>query len=392
MLTRTAIVASCLGFVVIGALQALYGPAIPALQKDFAISPAAAGSSLSAHFAGALSGVILYHLLRTRLKDRLLLAGSYVLMAAGAVFFAIAPTWPLALAAAAVIGVGFGGIDYGLNQLFSLSFGDRSPAMLNILNAHFGIGSIVTPVLIGHIGAEHYPWIFAALGLISLTLILTLRGVGTHALITTSKEATTTSAVRVVPIISAFIGLYVLHVAIEVGVGGWEPTHLQLVGYGAATAATATSAFWLAMTLGRFAVVPLTLRWRAESIITACCLGMTAFLALATIPALAPYAYLGVGLTIAPIFPTCLPWLIRTCPQLTAAGAYVIAASMIGGVAFPPLLGSAIDLTGAKSVPLILSGLAAICAVLSLWLRKNAPDPPAPTLLSAHSGHPHTNA
>ncbi len=176
------------------------------------------------------------------------------------------------------------------------------------------------------------------------------------------------------PIIAVFIGIYVLHVAIETGVGGWEPTHLEAVGYGAATAATATSAYWAAMTIGRFVVAPLSLRWSAPSILIVCCAGMAGFLALATVPALAPYAYFGVGLMIAPIFPTCLPWLNRAVPSVAAAGAYVIAASMIGGVAFPPLLGGVIDTMDVKAVPLVLFGLAAVCAALSLWLRKNAPD------------------
>lgn len=80
----------------IGALQALYGPAIPALRDEFGISPAVAGLSLSAHFVGALLGVLIYHLLRGRLNNRVLLGGSYVLMAAGAAAFAFSPSWALA--------------------------------------------------------------------------------------------------------------------------------------------------------------------------------------------------------------------------------------------------------------------------------------------------------
>lgn len=145
LLTTVAIGASCLAFVVIGALQALYGPAIPALRDEFGISPAVAGLSLSAHFVGALLGVLIYHLLRGRLNNRVLLGGSYVLMAAGAAAFAFSPSWALALAGTFVIGLGFGGIDYGLNQLFAVGFGHRSTAMLNLLNGHFGIGAIAAP-------------------------------------------------------------------------------------------------------------------------------------------------------------------------------------------------------------------------------------------------------
>ncbi|MFJ3722822.1 MFS transporter [Streptomyces sp. NPDC090045] len=375
LLTTVAIVASCLAFAVIGALQALYGPAIPALRDEYGISPAVAGLSLSAHFVGALLGVLIYHLLRGRLNNRVLLGGSYVLMAAGAAVFAFSPSWALALAGTFVIGLGFGGIDYGLNRLFAIGFGHRSTAMLNLLNGHFGIGAIAGPALIGWLGADCYPEIFVGTGVISLLILVTLGGVAAREPVPAPAGDGLPGGTRVLPIIGVFIGIYVLHVAVETGVGGWEPTHLEAVGYGAATAATATSAYWAAMTIGRFVAVPISLRWSAPSILLVCCAGMAGFLLLAAVPALAPYAYFGVGLMIAPIFPTCLPWLNRAVPGVAGAGAYVIAASMIGGVAFPPLLGAVIGAVEVRAVPLLLFLLAVICGVLSLWLRRNAPDP-----------------
>ncbi|MGW7053219.1 MFS transporter [Streptomyces sp. NPDC054887] len=375
LLTTVAIIASCVAFVVIGALQALYGPAIPALRDEYGLSPAVAGLSLSAHFVGALLGVLIYHVLRGRLNNRVLLGGSYVLMAAGAAGFAFAPNWGLALTGTFVIGLGFGGIDYGLNQLFAIGFGRRSTAMLNLLNGHFGVGAIAGPALIGWLGAANYPAIFIGVGVLCVLILFTLGGVAAKEPEPAPVEGASAGGARVLPIIAVFIGIYVLHVAIETGVGGWEPTHLEAVGYGAAAAATATSAYWAAMTIGRFIAAPLSLRFSAPAILIVCCAGMAGFLLLATVPAFAPYAYFGVGLMIAPIFPTCLPWLNRAVPSVAAAGAYVIAASMIGGVAFPPLLGGVIDTMDVKAVPLVLFVLAVACAVLSLWLRKNAPDP-----------------
>ncbi|MFE8944788.1 MFS transporter [Streptomyces sp. NPDC007856] len=359
---------------VIGALQALYGPAIPALRKDYGISPAVAGLSLSAHFAAAVVGVLVYHVLCARLGHRVLLGASYLFMALGAVVFATAPDWPLALVGTFVIGLGFGGVDYGLNQLFAAAFGRRSTAMLNLLNGHFGVGAIAGPALVGWLGAEHYPAIFIGVAAVCVLILFTLGGVASREPEPVA-EAASAGGARVAPIIAAFIGVYVLHVAIETGVGGWEPTHLETVGYAAATAATATSAYWAAMTIGRFVVVPLCLRFSAPAILTVCCTGMAGFLLLATIPSAAPYAYFGVGLAIAPIFPTCLPWLNRAVPSVAAAGAYVMAASMIGGVAFPPLLGVVIDSLAVKALPVVLFALAGVCLLLSFWLRTNAPDP-----------------
>lgn len=368
MFTTTAVVASCVGFVLIGAFQALYGPAIPTFLVEFGVSTTAAGFALSAHFLGALAGVLVFHRLLGRVRNRVLLRSSYLLMAAGGAVFATTGSWPVALGAAFVIGLGFGGIDYGLNQLFSVSFGRKSAAMLNLLNAHFGIGAIAGPALVSWIGPANYPWLFGGSAALSLLLVFALRGVGNRSATAPGPADAPMGNRRVLMIIGSFVVVYVLHVGIETGVGGWEPTHLEAIGHTASAAAAATAAYWLAMTVGRFLVVPLTLRFSAPAIVIASCVGMAVCLALAAVPVLAPWAYIGVGLFIAPIFPTALPWLNRAVPTVRGAGAYVIAASMIGGVAFPPVLGAAIDLSGVRAVPVLLFVLAAICVAVSVYL------------------------
>ncbi|MFF3936691.1 MFS transporter [Streptomyces phaeofaciens] len=374
LFSTAAVVASCTGFMLIGALQALYGPAIPALRHEYGLSPSTAGLALSAHFVGGVAGVLLFDRLYGHTGNRRILGSSYLLMAAGAAGFALAPNWPLALTASLLAGLGFGGIDYGLNQLFAVGFGHRSTAMLNILNAHFGIGAILGPALIGTVGADHYPAIFLAFALANLPLLLCLRGVRDHTPQPAEGSRSDTPAAHALrSVLAVFVVLYVLHVGIEAGVGGWEPTHLETVGYGAGIAATATSVYWLMMTVGRFLVVPLTLRFSAQAIITASCAGMTACLLLAAVPNLAPYAYAGVGLFIAPIFPTGLPWLNRAAPRARRAGALVIAASMVGGVAAGPALGKVIEWSSVTAVPLLLAAVSATCLAATRWLIRATP-------------------
>jgi FHS family glucose/mannose:H+ symporter-like MFS transporter len=357
-----AAIAACAAFVMIGALQALYGPAIPALRHKFGLSPAAAGTALSAHFAGALLGVLVAAFVRRRIADRAILGWSCLLMAAGAIGFGAAGKWPLALAGVFVLGLGFGGIDYGLNVMVASGFGRRGPAMLNILNAHFGLGAIAGPALLGALGTNRYPGVFLACAVICLLVIPPLLAVRDSP--TAGPIAGSRTAVR--GVMAAFVALYIVHVGIETGVGGWETTHLEALGHSAGAAAGATAGFWLAMTIGRFLVAPVSLRWRAQTIVLAGCAGMTVCLLLAAVPPLAPYAYLGVGLAIAPIFPTGLAWLHERIPGSPGADVWVIAASMIGGVACPPLLGGAFELTGAAAIPLLLAALSAGCVALGL--------------------------
>ncbi|MEV0174207.1 MFS transporter [Streptomyces sp. NPDC050803] len=275
--------------------------------------------------------------------------------------------WPTALALALLAGLGFGGIDYGLNQLFAVGFGHSSTAMLNILNAHFGIGAILGPALIGAVGARHYPAVFLAFAPANLPLLLCLRGVRDHAP-NPAADGTAPPVLgrSLVSVLAVFVALYVLHVGIEAGVGGWEPTHLETVGYSAGIAATATSVYWLMMTVGRFLVAPLALRFSAQASITVSCAGMTVCLLPARFPALAPYAYAG-GPVHRPDLPDRPASLHRAAPGARRAGAVVIAASMIGGVVAGPL-GKAIEWSGIRTVPLLLGAVSALCLAATLWL------------------------
>jgi fucose permease len=347
------------------------------LRERFDLTPSAAGLALSAHFVGGVTGVLLFGPLNGRIGNRRTLGGSYLLMAIGAAGFAVAPDWPVALAMALLAGLGFGGVDYGLNQLFATGFGRRSTAMLNILNAHFGVGAVLGPAVVGAVGSEHYAAVFLGFALVALPLLLCLGGVrDTGAPETDGHPAppvATGARIRnrsLGTVLAAFVVLYVLHVGIEAGVGGWEPTHLETVGFGAGVAATATSVYWLMMTVGRFLVAPLALRFSAPSLIAVSCAGMTVCLLLSCIPEFAPYAYAGVGLFIAPIFPTGLPWLNRAAPQARRAGALVIAASMAGGVAAGPALGMTIEWSGIRTVPLLLGAASALCLLATLWLTR----------------------
>ncbi|WP_405877235.1 MULTISPECIES: MFS transporter [unclassified Streptomyces] len=351
-------------------LQALYGPAVPGLREEFGLSPSGAGLGLSLHFTGGVAGVLAFNAIHSRISNRTLLAASYGLMALGAAGFALAPNWPLALAAAFLGGLGFGGIDYGLNQLFAVGFGDRSTAMLNVLNAHFGIGAVLGPAVVAWLGPNKYPYAFGACAMLAVLLVpLGSSGVRTKR----SDGAPAPPAERglgLSRILVGFLVLYILNVAVEAGVGGWEPTHLETVGYSATVAASATSVYWLMMTAGRFLVVPLTLKHSPERILTICAAGMTVCLLLARVKGVAPVAYAGVGLFIAPVFPTGLPWLNRALPQAKRAGAWVIAASMIGGVAAPPLLGVGIEASGIHAVPWLLTVLSAASLAATVWLMR----------------------
>ena len=375
---RCATVAACAGFVLLGALQAYYGPAIPALRTRFGLAPSGAGLALSMFYGGAVTGVLVGGMLHRRTRNSRLLITSFLVMATGALGFALSPNWLLALGASLLSGFGAGGLDYGLNQLFSIGFGRRSPAMLGILNAHYGVGAICGPLAISLLGAHNYPYAFAgtaALLVVAGSFFRTVRDAEEpeHENAGAPERRSVSRSRVVIPIVIMFLALYALQVAIETGVGAWEPTYLQLLGHGANFAANATSGFWLMLTVGRFLLAPLTLRWREPTIVVVSCLGTTICLALAVIPALAPYALAGAGLFNAPVFPAALPWLNRAAPDVRWAGTGAILTANLGGAAAGPLLGLAIEVFGSGSVPWTLTIVSTLCLALALRLKRSAP-------------------
>lgn len=132
--------------------------------------------------------------------------------------------------------------------------------MLNVLNAHFGIGAVLGPAIVAWLGPDEYAYAFGACAVLAALLIV-FGSSGVRTGVVDEGPAVVERPLGLPRVLVGFLALYILNVGVEAGVGGWEPTHLETVGYSAAVAASATSVYWLMMTAGRFLVVPITLRY-----------------------------------------------------------------------------------------------------------------------------------
>jgi fucose permease len=333
-----------------GMLAAAYGPLLTFLMRRFQVGLPVAGLVFGAHFGGALLGVLVFMRGLERMRGRLALSGALVLLGLGCAGVALAPSWPLLLGGVFLIGVGFGALDVGINQLVVHS------AHPGALNAAYAIGAVVAPLLIAAAGAR-YPGLYAGGAVLAAIVIFGWRGVsgGLAPPVSNGRAAGSHAG-----LILAFIIATMLYVGVETGIAGWMPTHLQGIGYSVVAAARLTSGFWLAMAVGRFLVAPLTLRL-GEQIIVLGGIGI-AVLALmaALVPAAAPAAYILAGLAIAPIFPTGLAWVARLNPGNPRATAWVFPAAMVGGI-IPTGLGVVIAGLGSAWAPAVLAVVAMGC-------------------------------
>ena len=371
ILSRFALWSIAAAFFLMGALAAAYGPLLAYLTHRYQVSLPLAGSAISLNSAGALAGVLISLRVLEVIPGRIWVAGALIAAAAGCLGIALAPTWPLFLVSAFMVGLGFGALDLALNQLVAHSEGPRRASALNAVNGAFGIGAVAGPILVATAGREHLALLYTAAAVVALALAAALQSVrGTLPVAVPGRAALEHGRRKLVGL---FVIAYVFYVGTEIGVGGWMPSHLEALGLSAVLAATLTSGFWLGLGGGRLLAALIPARVPEPAVLLAASgLGALGLLA-ATSRSLAPFAYVATGLAIAPIWSTGIAWLARLRPGDSRATGWLFPASMGGGILIPGAIGLAIGRFGIQWVPLLLSA-SALCSFAAfgaarLWVR-----------------------
>lgn len=360
---RALLITGFLVFLMLGAIQAMYGPAFPGLVERFGVGIERVGLTVSLHFAGSFLTIATSGFWLRRFGYRRVIGAGGLAMSAGAAAVAFAPSFELVLAGAGLAGLGFGLLDISFNLLPARVFAPNAAPALNLLNAMFGVGAVVGPLAVGLAGSS-LALPFAGVALltsVATALALRLPEPGTAA----------GSGGERIPWLAAggFAVMYFLYVAGEVGVASWETVHLE-PSLGARDAAFATSLYWGALTMGRLLAIPISARVRPRSLVLGAAALALAGLAAAHVAPLAPFAYAVTGLAFAPIFPTGIAWLQRVFPQRSEQVApVVVAAANLGPVATAGAIGTGVALYGPQVVPTLLSGVVGLLllVILVLW-------------------------
>ena len=320
----------------------MYGPAYLMFSKRFELSSNMGvfgnpGMIVSAHFTGSVVGILSQTWLEKLLGTRLRLSLCGALLALGCLGIALSPSWILVLISALILGLGFGGIDVSINNLFSSGYGERGAAMSNIVNALFGVGAILGPILIGLTPGNYgIPFLLTMLfSLVVLGLFFSSLDLDAH--IVKNESSSAKNAVPInIPVLSGFLLLFWTYVLVEVGAASSETTHLvQAFSWTEQNAAFVNSLFWGGLALGRVLIAPFTTRFSPSSIVLGSALLVAASLSLTSIGVIAPVAYTLAGIACGPIFPTGFVWMSKALGGSLANASIVIASANFGGVATP---------------------------------------------------------
>src|SRR5260370_30978172 len=169
-LPGAALVAIAALFFLLGVLGSAYGPLLAPLARRFDVSLAVAGGVLTTHFSGALIGVLASMRVLQRVSSRTFMLGAITCLGVGCASVAVAPSWPAFLASVFVVGIGWGSLDIGCNQLVAHTEGGRRTAVLNALNGTFAVGDVAGPVLVSTVGRTHLDLLYGGAAVVAFAL------------------------------------------------------------------------------------------------------------------------------------------------------------------------------------------------------------------------------
>ncbi|ACO45187.1 MFS transporter [Deinococcus deserti] len=354
-------VVGAVAFAVQGMYISLYGPIYPRLLEHFDLTQAQVGWIAGVSFLGSSSAMLGATWLMGYFGVRRMLSISLLHVGIGAVGVGFSPGWTLALLSALVAGLGIGGVSSAINVSLA-SLPERSAPVLNMVNAMFGLGCVLGPLLVAALSSGTTRWPFVVVGLLAFVVLVCARGLPRTAP-TTAPRDTVPRAKRGITLFTLLLFLYVMT---EVGAASWMTTHLapQL---GARNAAALVSGFWLAFMLGRFAGAPLTAKFPPQVLVPAAAVLAIGAAALTSLPDLRVAAYMLLGLVLAPVFPTTVAWYGQhlTPRRLPIA----MTGGTMGAVAIQPLMGLAVSSSSVSAIPVVLLVLAGCVLAVSIWIR-----------------------
>jgi len=369
--------AGILTFALLGAIQSLYGPLLPGLQRSFGVDTGSAGIVFAAHGMGALAGILLPSLVRSAAVTSRWLTVATGLLVAGAAGIAAAPTWPMMLASAFVLAFGFGVHVVRLNSLFVAGFGRRGMTMSLLINAAFSVGAILGPVVVALSGEPSRHLFIGVAALAALLVPVNVaadrrgRAVAAAVLGRETKPGERGARPRARTMLIAFAALMCLTSGAENCIGGWIATLALANGYAFSSAANLTALFFGSIFAGRLLAAAVGHRLQ-PAILVMSAIGCVASLLAAASAIHSSVALALTGFAFAPIFSATLVWLGGELPTSAHANALVIAGALLGAACFPPLVGRIIAELGATAAPtaILCIALAALAVAAGIHLAR----------------------
>lgn len=340
-------------FVMMGAGQSLYGPALPAFSRLFGVTVGEAGMLVSAHWVGCFAGVGLMYLKGGAITPRHALA----VMALGAAGVAALAGWWATLAGAVVFGAGYGLSTAVFNPRVLRAFGTQGPAMLSLLNATFGVGAIAAPLLFVAMGSDPR-WSFGLTAGLAAVIWLFAGAAGREGAVAAGEGRAFKPHWGILAFGAVAIGME----ACLIGLG---PTALITAGEGEDRAAELLSAFFVVFLLARVVVIFVAHRVRSFTLFTFAVSTAAAFALGAAL--LSPSLFfVALGVPAGLFFPGYYVTASTRMGEDSRVPPTIIAAGLVGGISAPLIMAPLMAGLGAHGFFWLLAGVTITLAVAAL--------------------------
>jgi MFS transporter, FHS family, glucose/mannose:H+ symporter len=343
-------------FVMMGAGQSLYGPALPAFSRLFGVTVAEAGVLVSAHWVGCFVGVGFMYLKGGVVTPRHALAA----MAIGAAGVAMLAGWWATLAGAVVFGVGYGMSTAVFNPRVLRAFDDKGPSMLSLLNATFGVGAIAAPLIFVAMGSDPR-WSFGLTAGLAAVIWLFAGPAGRAGAAPVAGGSTFRPHWGILAFGMAAIGME----ACLIGLG---PTALIQAGVAEATAAELLSAFFVVFLLARVVLIFVAHRVAPFALYTAS-IGAAALCALGAALVSPEVFFVAMGAPAGLFFPGFYVTASGKMGDDLRVPPTIIASGLVGGIGAPLIVAPLMVGMGDRGFFWLVAGVTVtlvVAAVLSL--------------------------
>jgi fucose permease len=365
----------CGGFIVNGIVITFIGPMIPVLKAKWLLNDSQAGLFSLVQFSASLTGVFFSSALISAKGFKPAITLGLAMLGIGFVLLN-APTFPLALVASGIYGLGYGLATPGTNLWVGESYGDRRATALNVMNLAWGVGAISSsPLAMLTVRTAQVPLLLYVVGAICVLLALALLrmrfGKPPHEEESSSQGPTAKTAGLGVAIMLGI--LFFVYVGTENGISYWAADHARRAAMWSTNTFTLAPMFFFAGLLsGRGAAAAVLLRLKEVHVavggILLAATGLSVFLAAHT-PLMLFGGALFAGLGLASIYPIYIAWLSKWFgARARKVGGVMFAVAAGGASTMPTLVGVASRYSGSLRIGLLvpLVGCAVMLAVIAL--------------------------
>ena len=369
-------------FVVLGLPAGILGVTWPSMRAAVGAPLAVLGlvlavSTVTYFLSAAATGP-----LTSRIGIRWLLVLSCVAAGVGCLLFASAHALLVALAGSALVGLGSGAFDAGVNAYVSLNYGVR---LMGWLHAAWSVGAGAGPLLVsaslGTPGSWRSAYLVATLAFVVIALLSIQQGRGWPRSTPSGPAAVSrVEAGREQPtmaLVAAALPFF-LFAGLEMATGQWSFS--QLTGgrrVPSGLASVGVSLFWFGMAAGRMLLGSLGHRLAPIRLLDLgaglCVLGALFYwLAPPLVSTLVALPAIGVGVSV--LYPVAIiltPSRVGSALATHAIG-YQIAFGTVGGAAVPAIIGIGLQSIGPSLLGPAISAVAAALLLLHLGTRQSA--------------------